>query len=274
MSAKSEASALNRPGVTPVERSQLSGGRDANGGSGDFSALMALAQRELMSMFFSPIAYVVGFVFLFWTGNAFVTQTLVTGNEASLRILFEQMAGVLVFALPLLTMRSIADELSSNTIETLMTAPVKDSSVILGKFVGTLIFFMALLATTILFVVLIESFADPIGSVIVVGYLGMILLGALFIAIGLFASCCTRHQLLAAIIAIAILAIFTFVADYGAEYAAENWQRQVCSYANILYHFSDFSKGIIGTRSLIFFITGTGFFLFLATKVLESRRWR
>ena len=84
----------------------------------------------------------------------------------------------------------------------------------------------------------------------------------------------TRHQLLAALVAVAILSVFTFVANYGAEYAAETWQRSVCSFLNVLDHFSDFAKGMVDTRSLIFFLSGTGLFLFLAIKVLESRRWR
>jgi len=191
-----------------------------------------------------------------------------------MRTLFERMASLLVFALPLLTMRSVADEFATGAIETLMTAPVTDASVILRKFFGTMLFYLALVATTGLHLILMASYADPIGSVVFGGYLGLALLGALFIAIGLFASCCTKHQLLAALIAVAVLSVFTFVADYGAEYAGLLWQRNVCSYLNVFGHFSDFSKGMIDTRSVIFFLSGTGLFLFLATKVLESRRWR
>lgn len=274
MSANTQVNASGPEGVTPTERSQLEGGAGRQAGGGRATVMMALAQRELLSLFYSPIAYVVGFIFLALTGYFFVTETLVAGNEASMRTLFERMAGVLVFALPLLTMRSIADELATDTIETLMTAPVTDASVILGKFLGMLVFYLALVAATIPHLILMANYADPIVSVVFGGYLGLVLLGALFIAIGLFSSCCTRHQLLAALIAVAVLAVFTFVADYGAEYAAKTWQRNVCSYLNVLGHFSDFSKGMVDSRSAIFFLSGTGLFLFLATKVLESRRWR
>ena len=189
-------------------------------------------------------------------------------------MLFERMAGLLVFALPWLTMRLIADEFATDTIETLMTAPVTDGSVIVGKFLGTFLFYLGLLATTLVHLVLMERYADPIGGVVFGGYLGLILLGALFISVGLFASCCTRHQLLAALIAVAVLSVFTFMANYGAEFATESWQRNVCSYLNVFGHFSDFSKGMIDTKSVIFFLSGIVFFLFLATKVMESRRWR
>jgi ABC-2 type transport system permease protein len=110
--------------------------------------------------------------------------------------------------------------------------------------------------------------------VVVGGYIGLVLLGALFIAIGIFASCCTRHQLLAAVIAAAILAIFTFGANYGAEFGGQVWLRKVCSFCDVLGHFSDFSKGTLDSASIIFFCSGIVFFLFLAAKVLESRRWR
>ena len=132
-------------GLSVGERVQLT--EAAGGAPAAGSATWAIVQRELSSLFFSPIAYIVGFIFLFMTGWFFLSETLVSGSEASMRLLFERMAAVLVFALPLLTMRSISDEFASGTIETLMTAPVTDASVIIGKFLGALTFFMALLAT-------------------------------------------------------------------------------------------------------------------------------
>ena len=238
------------------------------------TAVAAITQRELSGLFFSPIAYVVGFVFLALTGYYFASEVLVPGNEASLRPLFERMAGLLVFALPLLTMRSIADEYASGTIETLMSAPVSDTAVVTGKFLGTFLFYGVLLAATLLHALVMALFASPIGSVAAVGYLGMLLVGGLFIAVGVFASACTRHQLLAAMLSVAVLALFTFVVDYGAEYAPLIWQRRVCANVNALWRFSDFAKGTIDSQSVVFFASGIVFFLFLATKVMESRRWR
>jgi len=274
MSADRQVKRTPPEGVSASERSQLGQSFAGRGNPSIVSATVAITQRELSSLFFSPIAYVVGFIFLLLTGYFFVTETLVPGNEASIRPLLERMAAVLVFALPLLTMRSIAEEFAGGSIETLMTAPVSDLAVVLGKFLGSLLFYLVLLAATALHLVLMVSFSDPIGSVIFGGYLGMILLGALFVSIGIFASSCTRHQLLAALIAIAILAVLTFVVDYGAEYASEAWQRSFCAYLNILWNFSDFAKGILDSRSVVFFLSGTAFFLFLAVKVMESRRWR
>jgi ABC-2 type transport system permease protein len=274
MSAETQAGAVAQKGLTPGERSQLHEDSVKGTGGGAGAAMTAIMQRELTSLFYSPIAYVVGFIFLLLTGYSFVTETLVAGNEATMRALFERMAGVLVFAIPLLTMRSIADEFATGAVETLMTAPVTETGVVLGKFFGTMLFYIILLATTLLHLVVMVAYARPVGSVVLLGYVGMILLGALFVAIGLFASACTRHQLLSATIATAILAVLTFVADYGAEYASTARLRGVCAYLNVFGHFSDFSKGVIDSGSVIFFVSGTAFFLFLATKVLESRRWR
>jgi ABC-2 type transport system permease protein len=272
MSAENQAKGLNPPPGGEVQHVPLGSGEVSPGGS--FSALCALTQRELSSLFYSPVAYVVGAVFLALIGYAFMTETLVVGNEASLRPLFQRMAGVLVFALPILTMRSIAEEFASGAIETLMTAPVTDTVVIFGKFLGAMCFYVVLLAATLPHLLLMIAYAEPVISQVVVGYLGLLLLGAMFGAIGIFASSCTRHQLLAAILGIAILALVTFVADYGAEFAGKDWAKQVCAYVNAFSHFSNFNKGSLDTGSLIYFVTGSVFFLFLATKVQESRRWR
>ncbi len=154
-----------------------------------------------------------------------------------------------------------------------MTAPVTDAEVILGKFFGVLLLYAALLATTVPHLIVLLAYSDPQLGVIFFGYVGMLLIGALYIAVGLFASCCTRHQLLAAVIAMAILSIFTFLVDYFAD-TARPAVRAVLMYVNVPAHFDDFTKGILDTKSVVFFVSTTAFFLFLGTKVLESKRWR
>lgn len=235
--------------------------------------ILPLTQRELAASFYSPIAYVVGCVFLLFTGYFFITGVLVPGNEASMRPLFAAMTGTLVFAIPLLTMRAVAEEFGSGTIETLMTAPVTDTSVILGKFFGVFVFYAALLLTTVPHLIVLLSYSDPQLGVILFGYVGMLLIGALYISVGLFASCCTRHQLLAAIIAMGILSAFTFLVDYFADFVGPRLHGVLMA-VNVPAHFDDFTKGILDTKSLVFFVSTTVLFLFLATKVLESKRWR
>jgi ABC-2 type transport system permease protein len=237
------------------------------------SNVVTLTRRELQATFFSPIAYVVGAGFLLLSGYFFLRDVLVPGNEASMRPLFDNMARLLVFAIPLLTMRSLSDELSSGTLETLMTAPVTDAQVILGKFTGIMLFYVALLATTLLDAILLLHYAELPWQAVAMGYLGLLLLGAAFTAVGLFASTLTRHQILAALIGAGLLSAMTFMMDYLGGLRGDLW-RVITSGMNLLGHFDDFSKGILDTRALVMLISAAVFFLFLAVKVLESRRWR
>lgn len=232
-----------------------------------------LTQRELAASFLSPIAYVVGCVFLIVTAVFFLKDVMVPGNEASMRPLFVAMSGILVFVVPLLTMRSVSEEYASGTIETLMTSPVSEAEVILGKFFGVFVFYAALLSTTLLHLVILLAYSKAQLGVIVFGYVGMLLVGAMFISVGLFASACTKHQLLAAVVGMAILSIFTFVVNYGADYVGQKF-RSVLLSMNVLHQFDDFTKGYLDTKSVVFFVSMTVFFLFLGTKVLESKRWR
>jgi ABC-2 type transport system permease protein len=233
----------------------------------------ALTQRELAATFFSPMAYIVAAVFLVATGYLFSEGTLKVGQEATMRPLFEGMAWLLALAVPLLTMRAIADEFASGTIETLMTAPISDVEVVLGKFLGTFLFYAALLAATVIYVIVLAYYAAIDFGVTAFGYFGLLLLGGLYVAAGIFASAMTRYQLVAALIGVGILSTFTVVVDSLAGLQGGSW-RNVLGYVNFLYQFEDFAKGIFDTKALVFFITGTGFFLFLAVKVMESRRWR
>ncbi|MBN1941928.1 MAG: ABC transporter permease subunit [Phycisphaerae bacterium] len=245
---------------------------------------LSIARRELAGYFYSPLAYGIGALFLcvcgfkfasppgFWAGSRewFI---LVPYQQASLRTLFEMMGAAMVVAAPLLTMRLVSEELRGGTIETLLTAPVTDAQVILGKFLGVLGFYLALLGGTLIFLVLMFVFATPDAGVVVMGYLGMILLGAAFLAVGLFASTLTRHQLLAAAAAIVILSFFTLLMGPAAAHLPEPWN-QTAARLNALYYLKGFARGLFDSRGVVFFLALTGGFLFLSVKTLESRRWR
>jgi len=233
----------------------------------------ALTQRELAATFLSPVAYIVAAVFLVASGYLFMSNTLIEGGEASMRFMLESMAWLLVFAIPMLTMRVLADEYATGTIESLMTAPVTDVEVVIGKFLGVLIFYVALLLTTVVHVVLLFKYGAEDLGIVMYGYLGMVLLGAMYVSVGLFASSLTRYQLVAALIGMGILAIFTVLVNGLASWKGGQW-RVVLGYVNVFHHFKDFSRGILDTGSIVFFLSTTLFFLFLAVKVMESKRWR
>lgn len=247
--------------------------------------ILILAKRELSAYFFSPMAYVISALFLGLVGIIFLWGLKVTflrvelepvfhsGAESTLRPLFNVLAYSLVVVVPLLTMRLMAEEMRSGTIEMLMTAPVTDTQVILGKFLGALGLYVILLAATVVYFMLIVAFGQPDWGVAAMGYLGMLLLGATYISVGLFASTLTRHQLVAGLIGIALLAFFT-AGLYLLVMALPVGAGEVLSKANMITNFADFSRGVFDTRAVVFFVSMTAFFLFISIKVLESRRWR
>jgi ABC-2 type transport system permease protein len=245
------------------------------GGGFSFARAWVIGRREVLSYFVSPIAYVAMFLFLVACGFAFA-QDFRPGQPAMMRHLFEWMLWFLTLVVPLLCMGSISQEWASGTIETLMTAPVNDAEVVLGKFMGALSFVLVMLAPTILYVVLLAATATPrldLGPVIS-GYLGMILAGALFVAVSLFCSSITRSQVVAAVSAFAILAVIAILPwVVGSWTMLPGFWRGVVNNA-VYARYADFAKGVIDTGHLLFFVLTTGVFLFLTTKVLESRRWK
>ena len=237
------------------------------------SKILTLARRELAGYFLSPMAYVIGALFMLSSALWFFHRVFVPLQEASLRPLFDIMAYIMVFIAPLLTMRLLSEEYDSGTVETLLTAPVTDAQVICGKFLGVMGFYLALLAGTVVFLLLMVRFAQPDPGVAAMGDLGMVLLGAAYLAVGVFASTLTRYQLIAAIVGAAILAVFAILMQLLVAYAGAP-VNTIASRLNAMTYFKDFSRGVFDTRGAVFFVTTAGGFLFLSVKALESRRWR
>jgi len=237
--------------------------------------IWVLAKRELAAFFYSPIAYVVTAVFLAVSGVFFMGEVFQPGQEAQMRSLFDRQAFILVFILPMLTMRLLAEEFRSGTIESLMTAPVRDFEVILGKFWGTWLFFAALLVPTLIYPVMVVGYSGWSADVgpIFTGYLGLLLLGGLYIAVGTLTSTLTRNQVISAVLAFLVLSIFTFLL-WGLSGKVTGMWQTVLQSINVYERFTDFSRGLLDVRHLVFFVSLTVGILFVAVKVLESRRWR
>jgi ABC-2 type transport system permease protein len=186
------------------------------------------------------------------------------------------MVWLLVFIIPVLSMGLMSQEWSGGTIETLMTAPVQESDVILGKFLGSLGFFSVMLSPTLLYVIMLMLYSRPTFDIgpIVSGYLGILLVGAFFIAIGLFCSSLTRSQVVAAVSSATILFLVTILPKWASEKATLPQFWRMIADQLVFRRYSDFSRGVVDTGHLIFFIAATALFLFLSVKVLESRRWK
>lgn len=237
------------------------------------NVVWVLAKRELSAFFFTPMAYVFVAVFLVFSGVVFAADIFVPGREAQMRVLFDWQAFLLVFMLPMFTARLLADEFKSGTIEMLMTAPVKDWEVILGKFLGAWLFYLAMLVPTVLYAFMLRYYGDADIGQIAAGYLGLILLGALCISLGTLTSSMTRHQVVAGIMALLVLSVFTFLLVGITRRLTGTWQN-VARSLNVYERFTGFSTGLIDLESVVFFLSATVGILFVAVKVLESRRWR
>jgi ABC-2 type transport system permease protein len=235
--------------------------------------ILVLTRREIASYFVSPVAYVVIGLFLVLSGAFFALGDFYPGAPAQMRSIFDVMMVILIFILPLLTMRSLAEEFRSGTIETLMTAPVTDVEVVVGKFLGCWLVYLAMLAPTLVYVVLLAAFGQPDYGPIAAGYLGLALLGAFYIAVGIFASSMSQSQVLAAIVAVVTLALLGILAPWIAAAVPSFW-RHILQQAAVRSHYTDFSQGVVDLVHVLYFVALTLYVLFLAVKIVESRRWR
>lgn len=240
------------------------------------SNIKTIMQRELGAYFYSPIAYVVLTIFLVLSGFFFAFENFQAGGEASLRPLFgNTLPLVLVFVLPLLAMRLISEEFRSGTIETLMTAPVRDADVVLGKFLGIGVFYLVMLAGTSVYAIIIALYGPLDPLLLLCNYIGLILLGGLYLSVGLLFSATTANQLIAGLSSLVVLLVLTLLADYLAtQVESWAWLRVTLQQLSILSHYRDIARGRLDLSHVAFFITTTAFCLFVTTKILESRRWR
>jgi len=233
-----------------------------------------LLQRELGAYFLSPIAYVVAATFLFTCGLAFGLGTFTSGGTSSLQPLLDPwIIMILLFVLPMLTMRLLSEELRSGTIETLMTAPVSDTEVVLGKYCGAMVFYVILLAALLLYPIILAVYGKVDIPLLLCNYLGLLLLGALFTAVGLFFSAMSKHEVIAVLLGLTLLTFMTFAFD-GLARLLEGWPRTLLQQLSIRTHFMDFVRGLVTVNHLVFFLSMTALFLFLTVKLLESRRWQ
>jgi len=239
----------------------------------------ALTRRELVAYFLSPTAYVVLMVIVLLTGYIYF-DFLSARREALILPVVRVTAFMLMLVAPLLTMRLFADEFQSGTIETLMTAPVTTVEVVLSKYLAALFFLLVVLVPPILYAGILywastrSGGAGPDAGPILAGYLGLYLLGAYFLAIGLVASSWVRSQISAAVVTVVILLMLQIPSFVIPEDAVDPLSRAI-RYISYTNHFYDvFDKGILDTRHIVYFLTTSMFCVFLTTVVVTVRRWR
>jgi ABC-2 type transport system permease protein len=235
------------------------------------SNIWAIAQRELRSYFVSPVAYVVGALFLLISGFLF-SIILSQSSEASMRPLFGNFAVIFLFIVPGLTMRLLAEEQRTGTLELLLTAPVRDSELVLGKFLGVLLLLLILLAITLIYPAILLLAGNPDRGPIAAGYLGVVLQGAAFLAIGLFASSLTQNQIIAALLTFVIL-LLLWLAEALSQFTGGR-VGDLFRFLSITRHFDEFPRGIVDTRHVLFFLSVIVASLFFTIVSVQARRWR
>ncbi|MEM8738005.1 MAG: ABC transporter permease [Planctomycetota bacterium] len=236
--------------------------------------VFTILRRELFGLFCSPIGYVV--LALFALGSSMVFYVgFAPGNHATMRVTYSGVVWLLVFLAPAISMRLLSEEMARGTLEKLMTGPVTDLQIVLGKWLAALAFFVVLLLPLLAHVAVLELTADPDPGPIVTGWVGLLFVGALYLAIGTFASAATENQIIAFLLTVFIICGLTFLLYFLPDAGFFSPRvRSALYYANVNRQFEDFNKGLIDLRNFVYFASATAFFLFLAVKLLESRRWR
>jgi ABC-2 type transport system permease protein len=245
--------------------------------------LYAITRREIGSFFLSPVAWVVTTVFLVAFGAIFCRFL----GMASMAPTFYFMSIVMAFIIPMLTMRQIAEERKTGTIEVLTTAPVTDVELVLGKFLGALVFFVFMLLPTGAYVWVLFHYSTigPDKWMLAAGYVGTLLMGAFMLSYGLFLSSVSREQIVAAVVGSMSLFLLWLLgyflpANPPASLTATFWSGvqsaayRVGSFVAFTRHLEAFSRGEVDSREVVFFLSFTAFFLFLAVATVSTRKWR
>ena len=249
--------------------------------------ILAIAQKELRSYFSSPIAYIIiGFfalpfgVFFYLYLGAFVRQSLQMAqyggsmniNQQVIRYVLQNASVIILFVMPMITMRTYSEEKRSGTIELLLTSPLTDVQIIVGKFLGALGLYVAMLLVTVVYIAILFVYGNPEWRPLVASYLGLLLMGGAFLSIGLLISSTTNNQIVAGIISFVVF-LMLWIVGWFAE-SSGPIMGEVAKYLSITEHFDDFSKGIIDTKHVIYYLSLITFGLFLTAKSVDSERWR
>ena len=235
------------------------------------SPALVISRREIRTYFNSPVAYIVVTVFAILTGYLFFAQLFVE-KQAELRGFFGIMPLLFMFLAPAITMRLLADEKSSGTIELLITLPVKDWQVVVGKFLAAMALLCTALALTLVFAITVRSLGPLDRGPAIGGYIGLVLMGGAYVSIGVMTSSFSRNSIVSFIVAFAI-SFALYLIGRLTQFVPPSLQA-LTSFLSIDSHFENISRGVIDSRDVIYYFSVIGVCLLVATLSLESRRWK
>lgn len=240
-----------------------------------------IARREYKLFFISPIAYVVAFFFMILLGWFFysalrdaVIQSTYQSYAPTVQIIISPLVTLLLFVMPAITMRSIAEELRMGTMELLLTAPVKDWELVVGKWLGAFLFMLTLLVVTWIFPLVLNFLVKPgiDQGILFAGYIGLVLMVASLVAIGVFISSLINSQVVVFLVSLAIVLVFWLVRP--ASTTTGGLGTQIMTYMNFIDHYLNFYQGTIDLSDIVYYLSLTSLALFLGTVSVEMRRWR
>ncbi len=236
------------------------------------STIGAIFKKEFTSYFISPIAYVFITVYLVATNFLFF-QGFFLINQAEMRNYFSLLPWVFLFFVPAITMRSWAEEKKGKTMELLLTWPLSDAQVVLGKFLASLTFLSIVIMLSITVPVTIAIIGNPDPGPIIGGYIGAILMGAAYLSIGLWISSHTENQIVAFILGLVVTFVLMMIGHPLVTTFLPSWLVPVFSNVGLVTHFESIGRGVIDSRDIIYYLSVIGFFLFLNTQSLSSRKY-
>ncbi|MFK7987883.1 MAG: ABC transporter permease [Sandaracinaceae bacterium] len=233
---------------------------------------LAIAQRQFLSYFNGPVAYIVSVIVLGFVAFMFWMQFFLAGR-ATVNEMFFWFGIAFVLAAPALTMGLIAEEKRSGTLEVLLTMPVKESEVILGKFLGAFGLFLVIIALSFANPIAVSTLGNLDWGPVFAGYLGLVLQGGAMLSVGIMASSLTKDQLVAFFISLFILAIAGWIAPLMLQYTATGMWATVLQNISLQSHLQSMTRGVVDTRDIVYFLSIITIGLLVSFRSLESRRW-
>lgn len=252
--------------------------------------ILAIAQKELKSYFSGPIAYIAiglwallyGYFFIailqyfvrssMQMGQFGMQQQAMNVNQQLIRPLLQNVTIMILFIMPMVTMRTYSEEKRSGTIELLLTSPLTDFQIVMGKFLGAMALYGIMLLVTMIHIGLLFIYGTPEWKPILTAYLGVLLLGGCFISLGLFISSLTKNQIVAGMTTFAVFLLFWIITWIG-SFSGPTVDK-LTQYLSIIDHLDDFTKGVVDTSHLIYYLSFITFGLFLTVKSVDTERWR
>ncbi len=233
--------------------------------------MFAVYKRDLRAYFTSPLGYVFIAAFLIITNLIFFVTNLLTGANQLVNV-YSIILYILIVVVPVLTMRTFSEDYKQKTDQLLLTAPVKASGIVIGKFLAAYTVYFIALVITILYVIIVAAVGDVNMAAVVGNYIALLAVAAVYIAIGCFISSLTENQLVAAIATLGVF-IALFLMDYAYSLVNVDWIKGVLYWLSIFRRFNTFRLGVFSVADFFFYVSVAAAFLFLTVRVLEKKRW-